>query len=288
MPGQEWKKEQVISQTEEARCQRSCDGCGETISVGDAEALNCKVWLHRYCAGLPQSRCAAIASSFICAACSILGNSSIVVELRSEIAALKAEVTEIRPALITANQKLENVLSAKDPQQDNLHPSSYRNSIHDPKGKSTPCVTTLITPGPCATSTGLATTQGKLRIPVEGKRELWGTRKTTTAADIIHTINSLTSIKTGLVIKRKYKSSPGNLHAVSKWWYVISSEEDLLRQEQGEWAAISMHTNSKWHLEPLLCYATDSEAASNPQSQMMPHQHLPLCKNPPVSQLTPY
>ena len=264
-------KQSTISDTQARRCQHSCDGCAETISVGDTEALNCcmcKVWLHRYCAGIPQSRCAAIASSFICTACSILANSSIVVELRSEIAALKAEVSELRSALNTANQKLENVLSqdeapaARQTASNNtiklsLHPRSkrrihpHRNNINHPQPL-------------CATSIGLATTQRKLRIPVEGKRKLWGTRKTTTAADIIHTINSQTSIKTGLDVKRKYKSRPGNPHAVSKWWYVISGEEDLLKQLQGEWEAISLHTNSKWLLEPLLCFSTDSESASNP------------------------
>ena len=91
---------------------RLCDGCADTIPT-TADALKCsicQVWLHRYCAGIPMSRYAIVASSFVCSACSIVASTSIVAELRSEIAALKAEVSELRTALDVANQKLDKEL----------------------------------------------------------------------------------------------------------------------------------------------------------------------------------
>ena len=96
-----------------SQTKRRCDGCTETIST-TTDALKCsicQVWLHRYCAGIPSSRFAAVASSFICSACSITASASIVAELRSEITALKVEVSELRAALRSSKQNLEKKLS---------------------------------------------------------------------------------------------------------------------------------------------------------------------------------
>ena len=98
---------------------------------------------------------------------------------------------------------------------------------------------------------------------MEGKRKIWGTRKTTTAEDVTRTINSHTSIKTGLTVKRKYKSNPRYPHAISKWWFVISGEENLLEKLQGEWSTVNNQTEGKWSLEPLLCYDPEPTPLSN-------------------------
>ena len=85
-----------------------CDGCTDTISTS-SDALNCSichVWLHRYCAGIPTSRLSAVASSFVCSACSITASATIVAELRSEIAALKVEVSELRAAMGTTTDEI--------------------------------------------------------------------------------------------------------------------------------------------------------------------------------------
>ena len=83
--------------------------------------------------------------------------------------------------------------------------------------------------------------------------------------DVIHTINTHTSIKAGLTVKRKYKSTPRHPHAITKWWFVVSGEENLLQQLYGEWSTISDQTEGKWSLEPLLCYS-DPESTSTDSS----------------------
>lgn len=97
----------------------TCDGCSDTLQK--KEALNCsvcKVWLHRYCAGVPKSRYSDISQSFLCIPCSLVANSSVVVELKNEVAALKAEVLELRSALEAANKKIETSISAHNSRED--------------------------------------------------------------------------------------------------------------------------------------------------------------------------
>ena len=91
----------------DAESQLTCDGC--TDSITKEEALNCsicKVWLHCYCAGVPRSRFVNVSSTFVCIPCSLSCNNAVATELRSEIAALKAEIVELRTALDSANKKL--------------------------------------------------------------------------------------------------------------------------------------------------------------------------------------
>ena len=254
---------------------RLCDGCADTIPT-TADALKCsicQVWLHRYCAGIPMSRYATAASSFVCSACSIMPSTSIVAELRSEIAALKAEVSELRTALNVANQKLDkelceqgvdgrqNTSTADNTGRGRAAQSQQRHSNRRMRGL--PRQGTSLRPPRATRATPV--NRRKPCVPVEGKRKIWGTRKTTTAGDITRTINSHTSIKTGLTVKRKYKSKSRYPYAISKWWFVVSGEENLLQQLQGEWSTVSNHTEGKWSLESLLCYDPESTLiSSNP------------------------
>ena len=80
-------------------------------------------------------------------------------------------------------------------------------------------------------------------------------------SDITSTIYAHTTIKSGLAVKRKFKSRRGSPLTVSKWWFVISGEENLLQQLQEEWPSI-INSEGKWSLEPLLCFESDLEATS--------------------------
>ena len=253
------------SQGSPASRQRLCDGCTDAIpATSDAlKCSMCEVWLHRYCAGIPMSRYATIASSFVCSACSITASSSIVSELRSEIAALKVEVSELRTALNAANHKLELCVQTEDSAERQNAPATMDSTDHGgaalpQQGRSTRRShgpPRLGTRPPRAHRAAPASIHRKPCIPVQGKRKMWGTRKTTTVEDVIRVINSNTSVKTGLTVKRKYKSRPGHPHTTSKWWFVISGEENILQQLQGEWSTVNNQTEGKWSLEPLLCYA---------------------------------
>ena len=58
-----------------------------------------------------------------------------------------------------------------------------------------------------------------------------------------------------LVIKCKYKENP-NSRKVSKRWFVIRGEENLLQQLQLKWQAVSFLT--AWKLQDVVAYADDS------------------------------
>lgn len=164
----------------------------------------CQVWLHRYCAGVPSSRFAAIASSFLCSACSITASASIVAELRNEIAALKNEVAELRVALRSTGQKLEKELcaqvealaasqnatsggrAARPRPVTQQHRSISRRTGQRRHGSRPPRAAHHSAPG----SGSAVTNQRKPCIPVEGKRKLWGTRRTTTASTILPVLST--------------------------------------------------------------------------------------------------
>ena len=127
-----------------------CDGCSAAIS-SENDALKCSVCsvqLHRYCAGIPQCHYQSIATSFVCIACSLTASKSVrvVAELRNEISALKAEVTELRSALVeekkasqTLAAEIANLRGSAEATNATVHPSkSYtspaKRNVHPRSG----------------------------------------------------------------------------------------------------------------------------------------------------------
>ena len=273
---------------------RVCDGCTDTISA-TTDALQCsmcQVWLHRYCAGVPTSRYAAIAPSFVCSACSITASASIVSELRSEIAALKAEMFELKTALNVANQKLELHVQKVASTEMQIAQSQQRYSNR--RFGSNVLSSHKARPPKASHASSARAVKGtyteKSYVAVQGKRKLWGTRKITNTEDVIQTINSHTNVKTGLTIKRKYKSSPRQPHTTSKWWFVIIGEENLLQQLQGEWSKVKSQTEGKWSLEPLLCYNPESASSNQPDATLptnVPMSPIPHQESEPTMSCTP-
>ncbi len=90
----------------------------------------------------------------------------------------------------------------------------------------------------------------KSRIPLKGARKIWGTLRHTTTLAVQNTLKALTKCSSGLTIKRKFKTTDRN--RVTKWWFVLRGEEQLLEQLQEEWPAVSVQTS--WKLEPVLSY----------------------------------
>ena len=274
-----------------------CDGCTETISTS-SDALNCSichVWLHRYCAGIPTSRLTAIASSFVCSACSIAASASIVTELRSEIAALKVEVSELRAALgsttgdiselkvtmSSTSQKLEKDiraqvedLMASQNAISNTRVSAIKRPQHRSKSRRADRPRHRPRPPQDRHSENGSETvnQRKPSIPVEGKRKLWGTRRTTSVSDItrLSTIYARTSIKSGLTVKRKFKIRQNPPQIVTRWWFMISGEENLLQQLQQEWPEITS-SEEKWFFYAMIHKLLQILLVSQPHPQ---HQEL--------------
>ena len=61
-----------------------------------------------------------------------------------------------------------------------------------------------------------------------------------------------------LIFKRKYKTNPTKNS--SKWWFVIRSDEALLKDLEEKWHLIALQTN--WKIEPVLRFTDDSNATS--------------------------
>jgi len=56
----------------------------------------------------------------------------------------------------------------------------------------------------------------------KGARKIWGTLRHTTSFAIQNTLKALTkSGSNGLIVKRKFKTSPSDQNRVMKWWFVM-------------------------------------------------------------------
>ena len=87
------------------------------------------------------------------------------------------------------------------------------------------------------------------KVKVEGKRKIWGTWPTTSISAVKNAIKSITKIDE-VAVKRKYKTTrpgPGNSARVSKWWFILNGNEELLMKLKEKWSTVKLQTN--WTLE---------------------------------------
>lgn len=77
------------------------------------------------------------------------------------------------------------------------------------------------------------------KIQVAGSRKIWGTLKSTTTSAVSNAVCSLTGMNADhLIFKRKYKTNPTKNS--SKWWFVIRSDEALLKDLEEKWHLIAL------------------------------------------------
>ena len=185
-------------------------------------------------------------------------------DLKDCIAALKAEILELRSTV----QELSSKVEAAEIENRKAEPSwshvVRRGKKRQQKQRQEPQP---------ARQTLDPTRQGdKTRKSVKavGARKIWGTLKTTTSAAVKNALSSLTKVScSDLQIKRKYKSSRRNPDTVAKWWFVIRGEENKLQELEGEWRAIAIQT--AWKLEPVYYYEenTISDADNDSESAVV-------------------
>ena len=231
-----------------------CDVCCSPIIDGKEEALmcegSCQKWFHRYCAGVSASCYRILSSSstpFVCWMCSQKLHSTVVGQLQAEISALREEVLELRNS--TAPSKWTTVVSRRthaanvsqpSPQERNLPPSSTKPSCSATEHNA---------------SQRTRSSHRRNAVRVEGKRKVWGTWPTTTTSAVKSSIGAVTSVE-NLMVKRKYKTfsrtDGGNPVRKTKWWFVISGNEESLQQLQEKWSAVKSQTG--WTLEPVFIY----------------------------------
>ena len=77
------------------------------------------------------------------------------------------------------------------------------------------------------------------KIQVAGSRKIWGTLKSTTTSAVSNAVCSLTRMNADhLIFKCKYKTNPTKNS--SKWWFVIRSDEALLKDLEEKWHLIAL------------------------------------------------
>ena len=77
------------------------------------------------------------------------------------------------------------------------------------------------------------------KIQVAGSRKIWGTLKSTTTSAVSNAVCSLTGMNADhLIFKCKYKTNPTKNS--SKWWFVIRSDEALLKDLEEKWHLIAL------------------------------------------------
>ena len=95
------------------------------------------------------------------------------------------------------------------------------------------------------------------KIQVAGSRKIWGTLKSTTTSAVSNAVCSLTGMNAHhLIFKHKYNPTKNS----SKWWFVIRSDEALLKNLEEKWHLIALQTN--WKIEPVLRFSYDSDTTS--------------------------
>ena len=247
-----------------------CDVCCSAIVEGKEVALqcegSCQMWLHRYCAGVSVSHFKLLANSstpFVCTYCSQQVHQATVCQFQSEVAALKAEVVELRSALdslpsnagnsdtiaaLTSEVQQLKVAAADAPTlslQDNPTVSVPWNEVvrrgkRNPKTGQPPAmlkeskvatkrnaqthVTGDRTVVEAKDAPGMPQSPKRPWVQISGARKVWGTLKNTSTAKV--PLDSLT-------IKRKYKTVHKNSRqVVVRWWFVIRGEERILQELQ--------------------------------------------------------
>lgn len=110
------------------------------------------------------------------------------------------------------------------------------------------------------------------KVKIEGKRKIWGTLRSTTTVAVKNAIKSMTDLEVD--VKRKYKTTApgrGDSMRISRWWFVVSANEELLKQLEGKWSSVKLQTN--WSLEPVLCFNDVDESALVIPNEPAPPDH---------------
>ena len=93
------------------------------------------------------------------------------------------------------------------------------------------------------------------KLPLPGKRKIWGTMKQCSAGAVHRAISQITSIASdGIEVRRKYKTDNGK---TTRWWHVVSGDEETLKTLESEWEGVQQQLD--WKIEPCLAFADTTE-----------------------------
>ena len=102
------------------------------------------------------------------------------------------------------------------------------------------------------------TTRPRNKIPLLGKRKVWGTMKHASAATVSRALTQLTSLASeNIKVKRKFKNGDR-----ASWWHVISGEENILKILEDEWEGVKRQLG--WNILPCLVYSESDVPSAAP------------------------
>ena len=226
--------------------------------------------MHRYCAGVSVNHFKLFEQSplpFNCSLCVQRKQATTIEELKSTIAALTEEVTELRSALanvesnVTANvqRKWSDVVARSRPRRQKTNqsriPIANNNSRAVNDGSAVD--------GRTRSGTNVVDHQKAVRVMVSGVRRVWGTRKEASPTVVLQTMKQLTKIdfaqESALIVKRKYQE--GKSGRRDRWWFLTKSSETTLRQLEDLWSCVSLQVG--WKLETCTKPSNDQEINTN-------------------------
>ena len=301
--------------SEKEKQQKVCDLCTGSFKASE-EVLqcegNCRLHMHRYCAGLAKTQYEELVASstpFVCLVCTQRLHKAEVLALQNELASLKSELVELRstianpsspqlaplaehgktsPSVNSHGDELRALREEVDKIAAviNVEPRNYAKAAatYPTRPKRGPALKRQSRPkGTPGLNRGTTTTDDspskRMHAPrqmekVEGARKMWGTLRTTTSSAVSSTLAKLTTIPQGeLHVKRKYKQSNDGVKPMH-WWFVLRGSEAVMGKLDDEWGKVSLQTN--WKLMPLLRFSNpDHSESSTPDSVQHPSSAIP-------------
>lgn len=221
--------------------------------------------MHRYCAGVSVEHYELLDQSplpFNCSLCVQRKQAAIFDELKFTIAALTAEVAELR-STVSAQQHAKTDDSDKCKWSDVVarrprRPrAATRSQSRTTNGNSR-------APGAGASSVIPAKNvnqQKVTRVTVPGVRRVWGTKKDASTTVVLQTIRQLTKIdpEKRLTVKRKFQD--GESGRRDRWWFLIRGSEATLGELESLWSCVSLQVG--WKLEVCTKPKNDENRESN-------------------------
>ena len=245
--------------------------CGLCLAVTKAneDVLKCEgcvAAMHRYCAGVTKQQydqLIAKSQPFLCAVCTQSLLKTQVLALQTEVATLKSELAKLKEKTTTIqepNQSLQTLKEDLELVKSKLERPSYATAVKRSAGykkKSHNSATTNNAMGHNKPSHKEVQVRTKLAIP--RKRKNWGTLKACSSSMVKHAISKFTTIEeSDIVVKRKYLVNSNN--RITRWWHVISSDEQTMHKLEEEWEKVKIQTS--WNLTQCLSYANENEEST--------------------------
>lgn len=251
----------------------------------------CQQRLHRYCASVSEQQYKMLCEDntpFLCPSCYREQHEGEVKELKGAVETLKAELCQLKELLREVQGQLKHSVDA--PCTCNNPPRSYAATVtattsHSEKMRSTAARgntrgntrqhlkqwQTVLPRRPSKPQRTKDDTQREShhsshpqpnsgrspgqpqreKVSIPGVRKVWGTMKACTTQTVSTTIAQLCpSVAGKLQLRRKFKTNDNG--RVTRWWFLIRGEEEVLIELKQIWERVSIQTS--WRLEECFVY----------------------------------